>query len=304
MDRTIRYDEAKQASSNGINLTYDSFGEHDKPVMLLIMGLGTQMIYWNDEFCQMLASKGYRVIRFDNRDIGKSTWLSDAPVPSMWDFIGNTLFSRKVDAPYLLDDMANDTLGLMDALNVHQAHLVGASMGGMIAQCIAIKAPARVLSLTSIMSTTGNRSLPKAKAKISAKLLKPVAKELEGYVAQSVEVWKLLHGDYFAFDQSRVEKLIRESRQRGFNPAGVARQLSAILDSPDRTQNLQQLNIPSLVIHGDADLLVPVECGKATAHAIPNAKLTILKGMGHTLPYQLWPQIVDDISALAQSSAT
>lgn len=297
----IQYHEAQQVDANGLQITYDSFGDPKDPVMILIMGLGTQMIHWSDEFCQLLASNKLRVIRFDNRDIGKSTWLTNSPVPTMWDFIGNSMFSKKVNAPYLLDDMADDTLALMDVLNIDKAHLVGASMGGMIAQCIALKAPSRVNSLTSIMSTTGNRSLPKAKTKISAKLLKPMAKEIEQYVAQSLNVWKMLHGEHFPFDQQRVENMIRNSRQRGFNPAGVARQLSAIIDSPDRTLRLQQLQIPSLIIHGDIDPLVPVECGIATAEAIPGATLKILKGMGHTMPIQLWPEIVDDIAGLSKA---
>jgi pimeloyl-ACP methyl ester carboxylesterase len=291
---------SQQVSANGLQITYDSFGDHADPAMILIMGLGTQMIHWSDQFCQLLASKKFRVIRFDNRDIGKSSWLRNSPVPSIWDFIGNILFSKKVSAPYLLDDMADDTLALMDALKIDKVHLVGASMGGMIAQCIALKSPARVSTLTSIMSTTGNRSLPRPKLKVSAKLLKSVTREIEAYVAQSLDIWKMLHGEHFPFDQESVEKTIRNSWQRGFNPAGVGRQLGAIIDSPDRTLALQKLQIPSLIIHGDIDPLVPVACGIATAAAIPGAKLKILTGMGHTLPVQLWPQIVDDIAELAQ----
>jgi pimeloyl-ACP methyl ester carboxylesterase len=301
MTYDIQYHLAQQADANGLQITYDSFGDLTDPVIILIMGLGTQMIHWNDEFCELLARNNLRVIRFDNRDIGKSTWLTSSPVPSVLNFIGNSLFGKKVNAPYLLDDMADDTLALMDALNIGSAHLVGASMGGMIAQCIALKSPERVSSLTSIMSTTGNRSLPKAKARIGVKLLKPLAKEIDLYVAQSLDIWKILHGEHFPFDKDRVEKVIRDSRDRGFNPAGVARQLSAIIDSPDRTNGLQQLQIPSLVIHGDSDPLVPVACGIATAQAIPNATLKILKGMGHTLPVQLWPQIVDEISTLTKA---
>lgn len=297
----IPYHVAKQVSANGLQITYDSFGDPADPAMILIMGLGTQMIHWSEQFCQLLASKKLRVIRFDNRDIGKSTWLTNSRVPSLWSFMGNSLFNRKMNAPYLLDDMADDTLALMDALNINQAHLVGASMGGMIAQSIALKSPTRVSSLTSIMSTTGNRSLPKAKKRISAKLLKPLAKELDLYVAQSLDVWKVLHGDHFPYDYERIEKVVRESRQRGFNPQGVARQLSAIIDSPDRTLGLQKLNIPSLIIHGDIDPLVPVQCGIATAEAIPGSTLKILEGMGHTLPMQLWPQIVDDINELSRA---
>ena len=222
-------------------------------------------------------------------------------MPSLFDFVGNSLFSRKMNAPYLLNDMADDTLALMDVLKIDNAHLVGASMGGMIAQCIALKSPERVSSLTSIMSTTGNRSLPKAKKRVGMKLLKPAAKDIEQYVVQSLAVWEMLHGAHFPFDQTRVETVIRDSRQRGFNPAGVARQLSAIIDSPDRTPGLQKLQVPSLIIHGDQDPLVPVECGIATAAAIPGATLKILEGMGHTLPIQLWPQIVNDISKLAKA---
>lgn len=295
----VAHQVAQQVSANGLQITYESFGVPSDPVIILIMGLGTQMIHWSDQFCQLLATNKLRVIRFDNRDIGKSTWLTDYPVPSMWDFIGNSLFSKKVNAPYLLDDMADDTLALMDALNIHKAHIVGASMGGMIAQCMALKAPNRVSSLTSIMSTTGNRSLPKAKVRVMATLLKPLATEIEPHVAQSLAVWRMLHGEYFPFDRTSVELVIRYSVQRGINPAGVARQLSAIIDSPDRTLGLQKLQIPSLIIHGDIDPLVPVECGIATAAAIPGANLKILEGMGHTLPNQLYPQIVEGIVELS-----
>jgi pimeloyl-ACP methyl ester carboxylesterase len=301
MVNNIQHHAAQQVSANGLQITYDSFGDPADPVIILIMGLGTQMIHWNDHFCQLLASKKLRVIRFDNRDIGKSTWLINDSVPSAVDFIGHILFNKKVNAPYLLDDMANDTLALMDALSVKKAHLVGASMGGMIAQCMALKSPNRISSLTSIMSTTGNRSLPKPKTRVSAKLLKSAAKDIEKYVVQSLSVWRMLHGEHFPFDQEGVEKMIRNSWQRGFNPAGVARQLSAIIDSPDRTTGLQKLQVPSLVIHGDIDPLVPVRCGIATAEAIPGATLKILKGMGHTLPMQLWPQIVDDIAEVSNA---
>jgi pimeloyl-ACP methyl ester carboxylesterase len=299
MPDNIKHQVAHQVSANGLQITYDSFGDPSHPVVMLIMGLGTQMIHWSEQFCQLLASNKLRVIRFDNRDIGKSTWLTDYPVPSTWDFISNSLFSKKVNAPYLLDDMADDTLALMDSLNIHKAHIVGASMGGMIAQCMALKSPNRVSSLTSIMSTTGNRSLPKAKIRVMAKLLKPLATEIEPHVAQSLGVWRMLHGEYFPFDRESVEKVIRYSVQRGVNPAGVARQLSAIIDSPDRTLGLQKLQIPSLIIHGDIDPLVPVECGIATAAAIPGATLKIMEGMGHTLPFQLYPQIVEDIVELS-----
>jgi pimeloyl-ACP methyl ester carboxylesterase len=301
MVTNIQHHVAQQASANGLKITYDSFGDPADPVMILIMGLGTQMIHWNDQFCRLLASKKLWVIRFDNRDIGQSSWLINSPVPSAWDFIGNGLFRKKINAPYLLDDMADDTLALMDVLTIKKAHLVGASMGGMIAQCIALKYPTRVNSLTSIMSTTGDRSLPKPRIRVGAKLLKPLANEIEQYVAQNLSVWRMLHGEHFPFDHDSIEKVIRGSWQRGVNPAGVVRQLSAIIDSPDRTRGLQQLQIPSLIIHGDIDPLVPVECGIATAAAISGSKLKIIEGMGHTLPVQLWRQIVDDIARLTKA---
>lgn len=296
----VPYTEATSTTANGLTLHYDSFGDDTHPVVLLIMGLGTQMIYWDDDFCRFLASYKLRVIRFDNRDVGKSSWLTDRPVPSTLDFIGNTLFGRRLNAPYLLDDMADDALALLDNLDVRQAHLVGASMGGMIAQCMAIKASDRVLSLTSIMSTTGNRDLPKPKAHIGAKLLKPLSNDVENFVAQNVDMWKSLHGDNFPFYHAKVEQTVRLAKERGFSSDGVTRQLSAIIDSPDRTEHLQKITTPTLVIHGDNDPLVRLESGIATAEAIRNAKLKVFKGMGHTLPNQLWPEVIEEIIRLVR----
>jgi len=294
----VAYHSPQTCQANGIEITYDSFGNVGDPAILLIMGLGTQMIFWPNEFCQLLASQQYRVIRFDNRDIGKSTWFKNAYVPGMLSFVANSMFNHKVNAPYLLDDMAQDSFGLMDALSIEDAHIVGASMGGMIAKCMAIKAPKRVKSLTTIMSTTGDRSLPKPSAKIGATFLKPMPKTADAYLDFTLKFLKLLHGEHYPFEHERIEKLIKESFERGVNPAGVGRQFAAIVDSPDRTKSLKELQIPSLVIHGDADILIPVECGIATAKAIPNAKLKIFEGMGHTMPRQLWPEIHQEIFAL------
>ncbi len=294
----VKYTEETEITANNITLNYDSFGDENDEPLILIMGLGTQMIHWDDDFCRFLASYKLRVIRFDNRDSGKSTWLSDSPVPTTLDFIGNTIFGRRLNAPYLLDDMANDTLGLMDALSIQKAHIVGASMGGMIAQCIAIKASERVISLTSIMSTTGKKSLPKPKTHIGAKLLKPLSKDHEHFVTQHIEMWKALHGDHFPFYEEKVERIVRLSKERGFDPDAVARQLSAIIDSPDRTKSLKELSIPTLVIHGDIDPLVRLESGLATAEAIPNATLKVFEGMGHTLPTELWPEFIEEIIKL------
>ncbi len=302
-NQNVPYQGEQQVAANGLRINYDSFGDPSHPPMILVMGLGIQMIHWDDNFCKLLASQGFWLIRFDNRDIGKSTWLSELPAPGLMAFLGNSWFGRALNAPYLLNDMADDTLALMDALHIEKTHIVGASMGGMIAQCVALKATERVISLTSIMSTTGDRSLPKAKKRVGMTLLRPLPKDVDQYIEQSLNVWQMLHTENFPFEPERIRKLLRYSRERGFNPAGVSRQLSAIIDSPDRTELLSSLMTPSLVIHGDQDPLVPVECGYATADALPNAQLNILKGMGHTLPMQLWPEISSGIVDLARSSA-
>lgn len=281
-----------------LSICYETFGDENDQPLLLIMGLGTQMIHWDERFCQQLASQGYWVIRFDNRDIGKSTKLSQLKAPSMPYVLANQLFGAKLKAPYDLNDMARDAFALLDHLNIDSCHVVGVSMGGMIAQCMAINAPHRVLSLTSIMSTTGDTSLPRAKKSFMLKVMQPPPKELDEYVQYATKLWRLLHADHFTFDQERIEKLMVRARERSFCPAGVWRQTCAILASPDRTKSLNTLRVPSLVLHGDLDPLVPLECGLATAKAIPDAKLKVFEGMGHTLPEQLWPSMIDEIRTL------
>jgi pimeloyl-ACP methyl ester carboxylesterase len=279
-------------TANNIHINYDSFGDKSHPAIVLIMGLATQMIYWDEQFCKLLASQGFWVIRFDNRDNGKSTWLDSNPPPTSLALLTNAVFKRPIGATYLLSDMMNDTVGLLDALHLESAHIVGASMGGMIAQEIAIHHPHRVKTLTSIMSTTGNRKLPKPSTAFSFKMLKPPPKDVNKAVTFGMHVWRLIQGEHYPFDQPKVLGLITRALQRGFNPAGNTRQLAAILDSPDRTQALNTLKVPSLIIHGEDDPLVLVACGYATAKAIPNAKIKTYPGMGHTIPSQLY----DDIS--------
>ena len=279
-------------TANNIHINYDSFGDKSHPAIVLIMGLATQMIYWDEQFCKLLASQGFWVIRFDNRDNGKSTWLDSNPPPTSLALLTNAVFKRPIGATYLLSDMMNDTVGLLDALHLESAHIVGASMGGMIAQEIAIHHPHRVKTLTSIMSTTGNRKLPKPSTAFSFKMLKPPPKDVNKAVTFGMHVWRLIQGEHYPFDQQKVLGLITRALQRGFNPAGNTRQLAAILDSPDRTQALNTLKVPSLIIHGEDDPLVLVACGYATAKAIPNAKIKTYPGMGHTIPSQLY----DDIS--------
>ena len=290
--------------ANGIHINYDYFGDPGHPAILLIMGLATQKIFWDSEFCQQLADHGFWVIRFDNRDIGKSTWMKEAKQNSLWSFMLNILLHKKIKSAYQLADMVADTLGLLDTLNINKAHVVGASMGGMIAQLLAIQAPERILSLTSIMSTTGDRSLPRATNSTLLKLLAAPAKNAQDYVAQGIKIWQLLHAAYYPFDRAKVTQLLQQSWQRGFNAAGVSRQLSAILASADRTAQLARLNLPALVIHGEEDPLLPLACGLATAKAIPRARLKVYAGMGHTIPRECVQEVVSDIITLCQSVDT
>ncbi len=289
--QTVPHQTEKLIDTNGIQLNYDSFGCQSDPAILLIMGLATQMIYWDEGFCRMLAAQGFWVIRFDNRDVGKSTWLKEKSKPSTLKLVANALFNRPVGAAYLLDDMVADTIGLMDGLHIKQANLVGASMGGMIAQALAIKAPQRVISLTSIMSTTGNRSLPKPSLRVGLKMFSSPPKDEQAFLLHAMKIWRILHGEHYEFDAKRISDLISRAVNRGVNLAGSGRQLAAIIDSPDRTPELNSLHVPSLVIHGDADPLVSIDGGYATAKAIPNAQLKIYKGMGHTIPSALYADI-------------
>lgn len=299
---TITYQTEKLIDTNGIQLNYDSFGNQNDPVILLIMGLGTQMIYWDEDFCRMLAAQGFWVIRFDNRDVGKSTWLKEKPKLSTFSLVANALFSRPIGAAYLLDDMVADVVGLMDGLNIKQAHLVGASMGGMIAQLMAIKQPNRVLSLTSIMSTTGDRTLPKPSLSFGLKVFSAPPKDKKARLSHGIKIWKILHGEHYEFEAKKISNLISQAAFRGVNLPGSARQLAAIIDSPDRTKALNSLNLPSLVIHGDADPLVSIEGGYATAKAIDNAQLKIYKGMGHTIPSALFADMSQAIIELIRST--
>lgn len=293
---TVAQSAPAMARSNGIELCYDTFGDHKAPPLLLIMGLGAQMIAWDEAFCAELASRGYWVIRFDNRDIGKSTHLSAAGIPDP----AAMFTGGKFDAPYLLADMAKDTIGLIDVLGIGKAHLVGASMGGMIAQTLAIRHPDRVKTLTSIMSSTGEPGLPPPSPEALLVLMSPTPLDWDGYAKRYVKTWTVLRAGSFPLDEARDLVRARAAFDRGLNPPGVARQLAAVVASGSRKEALAAVRAPTLVIHGDADPLVPLEAGKATARAVPGAKLTIVKGMGHALPISQWPQIIDAIAAHAR----
>jgi pimeloyl-ACP methyl ester carboxylesterase len=285
-----------RAHANRIEIEYESIGDPEDPPLLLVMGLGAQMILWPDEFCEALADRGHHVVRFDNRDAGLSTRLDPAGLPDVMGALGAVAQGRPVDAPYRLSDMAADAAGLLDALDLPSAHVVGASMGGMIAQTLAIEHPARVRTLTSIMSTTGDPSLPQAKPEAMAVLLTPPPTERAAAIEHGVHLWRTIGSPGFAFDEAEVRAMAARTFDRGPSPAGTARQLVAILASGSRRDALAAVRAPTLVIHGAADPLIPVEAGRATAAAVPGAELLEIEGMGHDLPRALWPTLVDAIA--------
>jgi pimeloyl-ACP methyl ester carboxylesterase len=286
------------APSNGIELCYETFGEPDDPTMLLVMGLGSQMIHWPDDFCAALAARGYQVVRFDNRDMGESTWFDGGDTPGVRAAIGG----GDVAVPYLLADMADDAVGLLDHLGTDRAHVLGVSMGGMIAQTIAIRHPARVASLTSVMSTTGDPDVGTPTSEAMSALMAPPAATREAYqdaVVHHAHVW----GSPGLFDAERLRETAARAWDRGYNPAGTARQVLAILSSGSRSTELAGLSVPTLVIHGTADTLVQPSGGERTAEVIPDAKLLVIDGMGHDVPPPLWPQLVDAIAGHAAEHA-
>jgi pimeloyl-ACP methyl ester carboxylesterase len=292
------------AKANGIEICYEIFGAPDAEPMLLIMGLGAQMIHWDDEFCQQLAARGFRVIRFDNRDIGLSTKFSGGKRLTPFELLKLRMFGIPVESSYKLRDMANDTIGLMDVLGIKSAHLVGASMGGMIAQEATINTPQRVRSLTSIMSTTGNPRLPQPTREAAAMLLAPPPKTYDEYIARFAQTWKVLRGGgSFPLDEARDRERAERTYARGLNPAGVGRQLRATLASGSRKEKLRAVKTPTLVIHGTVDPLIRPEGGKDTAASIPGAKLMMIEGMGHALPIPMWPQIIDAIADHANAAS-
>jgi pimeloyl-ACP methyl ester carboxylesterase len=298
----VPHQPPQTARANGIELCYEIFGKDDAEPMLLIMGLGAQMILWDDEFCQQLASRGFRVIRFDNRDIGKSSRMTGGKPLKPLELLKLRFLKIPVEAPYRLRDMAEDTVGLMDALGIKSAHLVGASMGGMIAQEIAILFPQRVRSLTSIMSTTGNPKVPPPTREASAMLMAPPPATKEEFLTRFAQTWKVLRVGHFPLDEAKDRERAERVFARGLNPAGVGRQLRAILASGSRKERLRAVKAPTLVIHGTVDPLVRPEGGKDTAASIPGAKLVMIDGMGHAIPIPMWPQIIDAIDQHAHGA--
>ncbi|MDB6079941.1 MAG: Pimeloyl-ACP methyl ester carboxylesterase [Akkermansiaceae bacterium] len=298
--------QASTIEANGITLHYESFGREDAEVFLLIAGLGTQMIRWPGSFCQALAAKGYRVIRFDNRDSGLSTHFNASPAPDFRAIAAALGQGRQPEVPYTLHDMVADTIGLLDALFIPRAHLIGRSMGGMIAQLIAADHPHRVFSLVSIMASTGNPDLPPAEPDVMAMLLQRASSPTEdedGFLTHRLAFARRISSPGYPFNDEEKRESIREETRRAYNPSGFARQLAAIAATGDNRARLAKITAPTLVIHGAADPLIPPAAGEDTAAAIPGAELMIVPGMGHDLPTALHEMIMDAIVANARRTA-
>ena len=285
------------ARCNGIEIAYEEIGPKDGRPLVLVMGLGASLLFWEDGFCSALAERGHRVIRFDNRDVGLSTKLDQFGVPDVNQAFASLMQRQPIQAPYRLSDMAGDTIGVMDHLGIDRAHVVGASMGGMIVQTMAIEHPKRLRSMTSIMSSTSDPTLPQATPEAMAVLLRPPAANRTDFIEQSVPAWRVIGGQWF--DEARVRARAAAHFDRCYHPQGIARQLVGILASGDRTEKLRSVTTPTLVIHGVADPLVPPAAGKATAAAIPGAELMLVDGMGHDVVPHIWPTVVDAITKIS-----
>jgi pimeloyl-ACP methyl ester carboxylesterase len=290
-------------TANGISIEYETFGDPTKPALALIMGLGAQMIFWQDDFCRQLMERGFHVVRFDNRDCGRSRHFQELGIPDVGAAMTASLSGEPVPSPpYALRDMAADVVGLLDALGIERAHVVGASMGGMIAQTVAIEHPARVRSMTSIMSTTGNREVPPATPEAMTALLTPSPSDRAEFIDHMVKTFRIVGSPGFEFDEASFRDRVGRAFDRSYDPSGVARQLVAVLADGDRRERLRSVRVPTLVIHGKNDPLVPVEGGVDTADAVPGARLLVIEGMGHDLPRGAWPQIIDAIASFADST--
>jgi pimeloyl-ACP methyl ester carboxylesterase len=282
---------ALQAHANGIELEYETFGDPDDPTVVLVMGLGMQLGGWDPGFCELIASRGFQVVRFDNRDVGLSSKIRGGPKPN----VPAAMLGAKPNTSYTLSDMAADAAGLIDHLGVAGAHVLGASMGGMIAQTLAIEHPDRVLSLCSLMSTTGGRRNGRPRLKAMGVLLRRAPDERDAFIDYTVKVARTIGSPGYPFDEQRIRRRAAEAFDRCYYPAGIGRQLLAILASGDRTDRLRRVRAPTVVIHGTKDPLIPLRGGRATAKAIPDAKLVEIDGMGHDLPEELWPRFVDEL---------
>ena len=286
-----------RVTANGIQIEYETFGNPSDRPLLLVIALGGQLIWWDESLCQDLVSRGHYVIRYDNRDTGLSTKFDQAGKPDVMGTLGKILSGDKSSVPYTIEDMADDGVGLLDALGIPCAHICGMSMGGMIAQTIALRHPSRVLSLTSIYSQTGNPKLPQPKPEVLTALLTPIPTERAAYIEYMLRFHKMVTGHGYPMDEEWTRRKMAASYDRCFFPHGIGRQVIATMAQNNRKAALASIKVPVLVIHGTDDPLVPAEGGKETAAAIPGARLILIEGMGHDLPHGgAWPQIVDAIA--------
>jgi pimeloyl-ACP methyl ester carboxylesterase len=281
----------------GVTLCYETFGDPDETPIVLIMGLATQMIAWHEDFCEQLADRGFYVVRFDNRDIGRSTHFDFRP-PTLREMVRRRVRPEQ----YSLSDMAEDTAVLLRELEISPAHVVGASMGGMIAHVLAAEHPEAVRSLVSIMSTTGSRWHGQPALSVYRYLLRPPPRDRDGYIQRSAEVFGLVGSTGFSRDEQYIRERAGRSYDRGFDVRAGGRQLGAIIASGDRTKDLGQIKAPTLVVHGTVDKMIRPSGGRATAKAIPGARLMMIEGLGHDLPRGAWPQILDAISEHARAA--
>jgi pimeloyl-ACP methyl ester carboxylesterase len=291
----MRIDEEQRAAVNGIELAYQELGEPDGEPIVLVMGLATQMIHWDLGFCELLAAEGFRVVRFDNRDIGHSTYI-DRPVPRP----PAMMLGLRRGLAYTLDDMADDVAGLIEHLGLESAHVVGASQGGMIAQVLGYRRPERVRSLDLIMTGSGKRVASVPRLRALGVLLSRPPRDRERYVEAVLKTFKVIGSPAYPPDERRLRELIGAGYDRGHNPAGAARQLHAVTASGDRSRKLREVRAPTVVIHGDRDPLVRPAAGRSVAAAIPGARLVMVPGMGHDLPREVWPLISGEIVANAR----
>ena len=288
-----------KAKANNIEIEYETFGNPSDKPLLLVNGLGSQMINWDEDFIQLLVERGFFVIRFDNRDVGLTTKIDEAGEPDFVKAYMAIQSGQPFEAPYTLEDMADDAAGLLDALNIEKAHICGVSMGGMIVQVLTLRHPSRVLSLISIMSSTGNPDIPRGDPEVGRVMTTPAPSDREGYVEYYVKLRRLLNGSNFPYDEAKNREHAGRAYDRSFYPPGIGRQSLAIMTNGNRKSKLASIKAPTLVIHGKDDPVIRVEGGKDTHEAIPGSKLLIIEGMGHNLPSETWVQISKAIAEIA-----
>ncbi|MGX1198551.1 alpha/beta fold hydrolase [Parvibaculum sp. MBR-TMA-1.3b-4.2] len=294
-----------QVQANGITIEYESFGSTDNPTILLVMGLGGQLTLWNTELCEELVTRGYHVVRYDNRDVGLSTKFDAAGIPDMEKIFTALATGGAVDAPYSLDDMAADGMALLDALGIDKAHIAGASMGGMIVQLMATNHPEKVLSLTSIMSNTGNPEVPQGSDAAMGALMAPAPdpSDHEAVIARGMNTWTVIGSPGYRTPEPQLREWVERDTARSYYPQGTIRQMAAIVSNGDRREKLKKLNVPAVVLHGKDDPLVPVAGGEDTAASIPGAELRVIPGMGHDFPVSLVDVFADAITAAASRAS-